>query len=309
MPGASLLGHLFTFLTVSIWSVAFVGNKALLAYIDPIEVMLYRFLLAWAVLMLIHPHWKTIRSWKDELHFFSLGLLGIFVYFLLENFALKFTQASNVGLYMGAIPILTALLAHFFVRDEHFRPLLLVGFLLAMAGMGLILFEGRHFELRLRGDLLALAAAFTFALYSILLKRAPQGYHFLVVTRKSFLYGILLMLLYLPIHGNTLHFDALIHPVVWANLLFLGLFASGLAFILWQRGIEMIGPVVAGNYIYLVPLLTAAAGVALLDEKLTPAMLGGGALILAGLYLAQRRPATVAVTEDDIPKITPNQKD
>ena len=289
----SLSGHLFTFTAIAIWSVAFVGNKILLEYISPIEVMLYRFVLAWVLLLILYPRWRTLRSWRDEWLFFLLGLLGIFVYFLLENCALKFTQASNVGLYMGAIPVLTALLAHFFVRGERFRPTLLLGFVIAVTGMGLILFEGRYFELRLRGDLLALAAAFTFALYSILLKRAPRGYHFLLITRKSFFYAIVLMLFYVLIMDHPLHPWELLNPVVALNTLFLGIFASGLAFILWQRGIETIGPIAAGNYIYLVPLLTAGTGVAVLKENLTHVMLAGGGVILLGLYVSQRRPSSL----------------
>jgi drug/metabolite transporter (DMT)-like permease len=283
-----LTGHLFTFITVTIWSVAFVGNKVLLQYLTPIEIMLYRFTLAWGLLLLLYPRQLFPRSFRDETYFFLLGFLGIFVYFLLENFALRYTQASNVGLYMGAIPILTALLAHFLIRGERFRPALLVGFIVAVAGMGLILFTERHFTLRLRGDLLALAAAATFALYSVALKRAPEGYHFLQIARKSFFYGIALMLLYLLLSSEPTHLEALARPVVWVNLLFLGLFSSGLAFVLWQQGIERIGPVAAGNYIYLVPLLTALTGVIVLSEEITPPMLLGGALILAGLYVAQR---------------------
>ena len=291
MPALSsrLAGHLFTFATIAIWSVAFVGNKVLLSHITPIEVMLYRFTLAWILMLLLAPVTGSIRSWRHELYFFFLGFLGIFVYFLLENYALKFTQAANVGLYMGAIPILTALLAHFFVRNERFRLPLLLGFAVAMAGMGLILFEGRHFELRLRGDLLALAAATVFALYSVLLKRAPEGYTPMLITRKSFFYGILLMLVWQLMRGEQLHTEALKIPAVAANLVFLGLFASGLAFFLWQRGIELIGPVNAGNYIYLVPLLTAVTGVVVLNEKLTGMMIAGGALILLGLWIAQWR--------------------
>ena len=291
MPSRRLAGHLFTFITIAIWSVAFVGNKVLLAHLTPIEIMLYRFLLAWGLLLALYPRWRTLRSWRDEAYFMLLGFLGIFLYFLLENFALRFTQASNVGLYMGAIPVLTALLAHFLVRGERFRTALLLGFLIALARMGLILFSERHFTLRLRGDLLALAGAATFALYSVTLKKAPQDYHFLLIARKSFFYGIVLMLLYLAFAHEPLHLPALKLPVVWLNLLFLGLFSSGLAFILWQQGIERIGPVSTGNYIYLVPLLTALTGVVVLDEEITPAMLTGGALILLGLFVAQRRPA------------------
>ncbi len=289
MSHSRLIGHLFAFVTIAIWSTAFVGNKVLLAYLTPIEIMIDRFALGYVALLLIYPHWRLPRSWRDEGFFFILGALGIFVYFLFENFALMYTQATNVGLFMGAIPLFTAILAHFIIDDEHFSRKLLFGFMLAMTGMGMILFEGHGFELRFRGDVLALFGAITFALYSALLKRAPTGYHTIEITRKSFFYGLILMLLYRLIEGTPLHFAPLSQPVVWGNLLYLGLLSSGLAFLLYQRGIERIGSIAASNYIYLVPLLTAITGVIVLDEMITPMMVASGGLILLGLYVAQRK--------------------
>ncbi len=289
MSHSRLLGHLFAFVTIAIWSTAFVGNKVLLAYLTPIEIMVYRFALGYVALLLIYPHWRRPHSWQDEGFFFILGALGIFIYFLFENFALMYTQATNVGLFMGAIPLFTAILAHFIIDDEHFSRKLLLGFVLAMTGMGMILFEGHSFELRFRGDMLALFGAITFALYSALLKRAPTGYHTIEITRKSFFYGLVLMLLYRLIEGTPLHFTPLSHPVVWGNLLYLGLLSSGLAFLLYQQGIERIGSIAASNYIYLVPLLTAITGVIVLNEQITPMMVAAGGLILLGLYVAQRK--------------------
>ncbi len=284
-----LLGHLFTFLTIVIWSVAFVSNKALLAYITPIENMILRFSLGYLLLMLLYPHWRLPHSLKDELFFMLLGFLGIFIYFLMENFALSYTQATNVGLYMGAIPILTALFAHFITEHERLSRNLLIGFVVAMAGIGLILLEGVGFALRLKGDLLALGAAAVFALYSVILTRAPKAYHYIVITRRSFFYAVIMMLLYIYCSGERYNIQSLSIPTVWMNLLYLGILSSGLAFILWHKGIEQIGSVPASNYIYLVPLITAMTGVAVLDEVLTVRMIIGGILILLGLYLAQRK--------------------
>ncbi len=284
-----LYGHIFAFVTIAIWSTAFVGNKALLAYLTPIEIMIFRFVLAYIALLLIYPHWRLPRSLRDEGFFFVIGTLGIFVYFLFENYALKYTQATNVGLFMGSIPLLTAIIAHFIVKDEHFSLKLLFGFALALVGMGMILFEGREFQMRFRGDLLALMGAVTFALYSALLKLSPPGYHYIEITRKSFFYGLLLMLGWYLWDGNALNFPALTKPVVWANIIYLGLFSSGLAFLLYQQSIERIGSIAASNYIYLVPLLTAITGVLVLNEKITHTMAVGGALILAGLYIAQKK--------------------
>ena len=283
-----LLGHIFTFITVTIWSVAFVGNKVLLDYMTPIEVMIYRFGLAYVLLLVLYPKWKMPTSFKDELYFLLLGFLGIFLYFILENFALKYTQASNVGILMGAIPIFTALLAHMFTDDEKISSKLIIGFIIAMGGMGLILLEGSGFELRLKGDLLALVAAVVFALYSVALKLAPKGYHYMLITRKSFFYGLLMMITYHLIKGNELNYSILNNSAVLVNIVFLGIFASGLAFILWHQGIEKIGSIGASNYIYLVPLLTSITGVIVLDEVITRNMIIGGVLILVGLYVSQK---------------------
>ena len=285
----TLLGHLFTFITVVIWSVAFVSNKVLLAYITPIENMILRFTLGYLLLLLLYPKWRLPHSIKEESFFMLLGFLGIFIYFLLENFALSYTQATNVGLYMGAIPILTALFAHFLTKDEKLSLNLLLGFVMAIFGIGLILLEGRGFTLRLRGDLLALAAAAVFALYSVILRLAPQGYHYIVITRKSFFYAIAMMLTYHFIEGKAFNIHALSTPVVWINILYLGVLSSGLAFILWHKGIEQIGSIPASNYIYLVPLITAITGITVLDETVSMRMVAGGACILLGLYLAQRK--------------------
>jgi len=289
MKKEKLLGHIFTFTTIAIWSVAFVSNKALLAYISPIENMILRFLIAYFLLLLIYPKWELPYSLKDEAKFFILGFLGIFIYFLLENFALKYTQATNVGLYMGAIPLFTAIFAHFLTKDERLSKNIIIGFLVAIIGIGLILLDGVGFKLRLKGDLLAILAAAVFALYSVALKLAPKGYHYIVITRKSFFYGIILMLFYFLLSNKSFNYQALNITTVWLNIAFLGILSSGLAFILWQQGIERIGSIKASNYIYLVPLITAITGIITLNEKLTIKMIIGAILILIGLYIAQKR--------------------
>jgi len=285
-----VVGHIFSFITITIWSVAFVSNKALLSYITPIENMLLRFMIAFFLLTLIYPKDLIPKSFRDELSFAFIGFLGIFLYFILENFALKYTQATNVGLYMGAIPILTAITAHIFSKDEKLSKYLIIGFFIAMVGIAAILLEGAKFEIRLKGDLLALLAALTFSLYSIALKLAPKDYHYIAVTRKSFFYGILFMLIYYIFSNQPpFHWQELKKSVVWLNIVYLGVLSSGLAFILWQQGIEKIGSISASNYIYLVPLITAITGVAFLDESITATMVVGGVLIILGLYISQTR--------------------
>ncbi len=284
-----VLGHIFTFITIAVWSVAFVSNKVLIGYLTPIEIMIFRFMLGYMVLFAVYPYWSLPKSLKDELFFFILGFFGIFIYFLFENFALKWTQAATVGLFMGTIPVLTAIISHLIHKDEYFSKNLLIGFVLSLVGITLILFDGHTFKIRLKGDLLAICGAVTFALYSSLLKKAPKTYHPIVVTRKSFLYGLLLMFVYFFIDDKTLNYKELYKKIVWENIFFLGVFSSGLAFLLYQQGIKRIGSIKASNYIYLIPLLTAITGVLVLKENVTFDMLIAGVLILFGLYIAQKR--------------------
>ena len=250
--------------------------------------MILRFLIAYILLLIIYPKFTLPKSIKDELYFFTLGFLGIFIYFLLENFALKYTQAVNVGLYMGAIPLFTAIIAHFLIKDEKLTKFTIIGFLIAIVGIALILLDGKGFKLRLKGDILALLAAATFGLYSVILKLNSKNLHYIVITRNSFLYGLLLMLIYFYFSGKSFNIEALKLKVVWLNILFLALLSSGLAFVLWQQGIEKIGSIKASNYIYLVPLITAIGAIIILDEHLSSKMIIGGVLILLGLYVAQK---------------------
>ena len=97
------------------------------------------------------------------------GLCGVCLYYLLENIALTFTMASNVGVIISVAPFFTALLSRLFLKQEERLNIgFFIGFLVAMAGIALISFNGSALHLNPVGDLLALLAAFIWACYSIL---------------------------------------------------------------------------------------------------------------------------------------------
>lgn len=109
---------------------------------------------------------------RQEGLFALAGLCGVCLYYLLENIALTYTMASNVGVIISVSPCFTALLTHFLMRgEERLRPTFFAGFAVAMAGICLISFNGSALELDLRGDLLALLAAFVWACYALLSRK------------------------------------------------------------------------------------------------------------------------------------------
>ncbi|WP_028456576.1 DMT family transporter [Chitinilyticum litopenaei] len=284
----ALAGHLLALFAVSVWGTTFVSTKLLLTQLGPVEILFDRFLLAWLVLWLIHPVWRRPEGWRRELHYLALGAFGVTLYFLTENYALTMTQASNVGLLVSSAPLLTALFAHFFTRDERLSRTLLAGSLIAFAGVGLVMFNG-SVVLRLNplGDLLALCAGAMWAVYSILLRRMNQPHGLLYLTRKVFFYGLLTMLPALWLSGYRLAGPVLASTAVWPQLLFLGLIASALCYVVWNAAVQRIGAVKASNYIYLIPAITMLTAVLVLGERITPLSMAGAALIVLGVYVAE----------------------
>lgn len=150
-------GHLSALLTILIWGTTFISTKILLAAFQPVEILFFRFLLGLLALLLIYPHRLKHTDFRQELTFALAGLCGICLYYLLENIALTYTMASNVGVIISVAPFFTAILTHLFLSGaEKLRATFFLGFFVAMIGIFLISFNGSKLELNPMGDCLAL---------------------------------------------------------------------------------------------------------------------------------------------------------
>lgn len=289
MKNQNLLGHLLALITVFIWGVTFISTKILLKELTPVEILFYRFIIAYVVLFLIYPKIQKKINFREEMLFLSLGVTGVTFYFLFENIALQFSLASNVSLLISAAPILTAIVAHFTVGDEKLSHRLIEGFFVAMAGIFLVVFNGKLvLKLNPIGDILAILAALVWAFYSVLLKKIVPDWHPVYVVRKTFFYGLLATVPWLFWFKADLKVSHhLGFPIVF-NILFLGLIASALCYVMWNQSVKRIGVIKSGNYIYLVPLITMITSILVLREKVNGLMILGGLLIFCGVYIAER---------------------
>ena len=301
------LYHLLALAVVAVWGVTFVCTKKLIgAGMHPAAIFAIRFIMAYAgiwVLTLLEK--KPVRlwadSWKDEGVFFFLGITGGSLYFLTENTALAYTQASNVAFLVCVAPVFTALLTLAYKRFFHGRfadgledirvgfPLI-GGTLLALAGMAMVIFDGTRLEVSPKGDLLAWGAALCWALYSLFMSQMTETYGAVFATRKVFFYGLLTILPFLGQTGASFSPAILSQPVVYGNLLFLGLIASLACFIGWNLVMAKLGNVTSTNYVYLNPIFTLITAMILLGERMTPVSGLGCAAILAGVVLSGLRP-------------------
>lgn len=160
---------------------------------------------------------------------------------------------------------------------------------MAILGVALVVFNGSFIlEINPLGDFLTIAAAFSWAFYSLILKRLEPHYATLYITRKVFFYGMLTLLPVLYFEPISFKTEWLFQPVVVMNLVFLGLIASMLCFFTWNSAIKQLGVVRATNYIYVVPLVTLITSAAVLNEHITTIAIIGSACILLGVYVAER---------------------
>ena len=284
-----LLFHLITAGVVTIWGVTFVSTKVLLQHgLGPMDIMFYRFVLAYLCLLMISHKRLWADNWKDELMLMLSGLTGGTLYFIAENNALDISQASNVALLVCTTPIFTALLAHWVFKDP-LRKNMLIGSLIALLGVDL---GGRRIIKKLQinplGDFLSIMAALMWAVYCLILKPLGTRYPTAFITRKVFIYSILSVMVYFLFDPLNINMEILTHPIVIMNLLFLGIVASMLCFIAWNAAVKVLGPSRTANYIYVQPMSTLVLSSIILSEVITLTSLIGAACIIGGVYLAEK---------------------
>ena len=285
------MGHITALITIVIWGTTFISTKILLADFTPIEILFFRFLLGLFVLIAVYPKRLRIKDKKQELTFAAAGLCGICLYYLLENIALTYTTDSNVVVIISVSPFFTASLSHVFLKtEEKLKAGFFTGFIVAMTGICLISFSGSELKLNPVGDILAVIAAFVWAVYSLLMRKISRyGYNTIQTTRRIFTYGILFMLPFLFIFDFHPDFQKIAKPEYALNLIYLGLGASALCFVTWNYAVKVLGAVETSVYIYMVPVITVVTSIAVLKEEITWMAAIGTGLTLIGLLLSESR--------------------
>jgi drug/metabolite transporter (DMT)-like permease len=250
--------------------------------------MVLRFSLAYIGLWIIHPKFYKVRSIKEEMNFFMAGLTGVAGYFLMENTAIIYTSVSNTGLILAAAPLFVAIVTHVFTKDERFHINLLYGFILAMLGIALVIFNGQaNLSVNPFGDFLAIMAGVVWAFYSLAIKRMDNNLSPVYLTRRTFFYGVTIGGLMLFIFEGGTDMSLIVMHGSWFHLAFLGLIASATCYVLWNKAIRLIGAVKTSNYIYLMPMFTMIASAIVLKEEITALMLVGCGFILFGVYVSE----------------------
>lgn len=290
MKRSAVIDNLFAIFTVAIWGVTFVSTKVLIRYgLNPDTIFILRFALAYACTLSLCHNRLFANSLKDEICLIFAGITGGSLYFITENSALGLTSASNVSLIISCTPIFTMVLCKFIFKDK-ISKLAWWGTVMAFTGVGLVVQNGfDYLNVNPLGDLLTVVAAFSWAVYCLILKYLNPLYSNLYINRKVFFYGMVTAMLWSCV-DNSFEWNEFMwrDPYVIGNLFFLGFGASFLCYIMWNRAVKSMGVERTSNYIYLVPPVTIIASSLFLEEAVTLTMIVGASLIIGGVFLSTK---------------------
>lgn len=290
MNNKRITGHVAALFTLIIWGTTYISTKVLLREFQPVEILFFRFVMGLIALFVAYPHVLKGTTKRQEMTFALAGLSGLTLYYLLENIALTYTSASNVGVIISVAPFFTAVMSGIFLKEEKPKIGFYLGFVVAMAGICIISFNGVELNLNPKGDVLALIAAFVWALYAVLSKKiAGYGYNIIQSTRRIFTYGIIFMIPTLFFFDFNFDLTRFRDSVNLLNMIYLGIGASAVCFVTWNFAVKVLGAVKTSIYIYTSPVITVVMSVIILNEKVTFLSAVGIVLTLTGLLLSDAK--------------------
>lgn len=284
----TVLGHILALLTVIIWGVTYLASDYLLESYSDLQLLSLRFLLAWMVLWLIRPKRMKIQSLRQELTILALSLSGVLVYYWMEARAIVYGGGTNVSILISTVPMWTLLLLCLTTK-QTMKPRHLFGFLIAIAGVVLVVYNGAAitFSLELRSVLFAFGACFSWAIYSRLIESLKKV-DTILMTRRMLFYTLIFMIPLTLFTSGVPDLRPLWSLGGGVSIAVLGVLGGGLCYIWWKSAIDRIGVVTATNYIYLSPFITMITAVLLGREDLSLLGIVGTVLILAGILLSNR---------------------
>jgi drug/metabolite transporter (DMT)-like permease len=277
--------------TMALWGSAFAGSKIALEYVPHGVAAMLRFGLG-ALLML---GWLALvgglRLSTRELGRLAVaGLLGVFGYNALFFWGLSLAPSIDGSLLIPVLsPVLTVGAATVLLRERASRPRV-AGLLLGLAGAAVFLagIEGGFGEVgaeRLLGDLIYVAAAATWAAYTLIGRRVLADTDPVRETTFAMVIGaVLLAGLAAPAAPDVAWSE--LPPRFWGTMAYLAIGPTALAFVLFYIGVRRIGPTRTSIMMFLVPVFGSVTAIVLLDESLSPVQVGGAVLMLAGALLA-----------------------
>lgn len=294
MHKSNTLPYLEALFAVIVWGASFIATKIAVGQISPISVVWVRFAMGIPILFIAVFMRKQFAFPKrsEWLYFALLGFLGIFFHQWLQSNGLQTAQATTTAWIVATSPAFIAILG-WLVLKEKLNAIQSFGIILAMAGVLIVVSKGDLASLALGqfgtvGDVLILISAVNWAVFSILSRHGLKEHPSTRLTFWVMTIGWLITTIPFLAQGRMTEISQL-DSRGWTAMLFLGIFTTGLAYIAWFDALGQLPAAQTGAFLFIEPPASMVVAALILNEAVTLTAVLGGAVIIFGIWLVNRK--------------------
>ena len=272
------------------WGLSFIWSSVLLKYYQPVTIIFIRLILSsillFALIFLFGKHEKVEP--KDYKLILLSALFNPFLYFLGENYGLKYSSPTIAAVIIATIPVFSPVIGYLSFR-ERLTPVNFVGIAVSFAGVILMLIT-RNLSLATdyKGIVFLFCAVLAALLYTVTLRKLTMKYSAIVLVANQNLIGIFLFLPFFLIFEVKGAMAVPITGEIITSMLLLAILASSVAFVFFAHSVKLLGISKSNIFSNLIPVFTAIFSYFLLSESFTLQKIVGIALVIGGVYLSER---------------------
>ncbi|CAH0300679.1 DMT family transporter [Peribacillus simplex] len=282
----TLIGSLFLILASSIWGGMYVVVKVVVAVIPPLELVWIRYLIALVALVFIG--FVTKQKWKIKRKhigiIIAISIVGYVISIVTQETGTMLSTAQMGAIITSTTPAFMVVFASLILKERlTFKKAISV----SLATIGVIIIVGID-DINMSsmlGGISLIIAALTWALMSVLIKCLPSDYSQIVINTYATLIAFVVLTPLVITRLPKININELSDPTIWGGLLYLGVISTAIAFLLWNRGLQILNASSGGVFFFFQPVVGTLLGWLILGETISITFWAGSFLILLGVLI------------------------
>ena len=282
--------YFYALTAMLLWGMSFIWSSVLLQYYEPVTIIFIRLVISSALLyaFMFVSGQKVKLERKDFFLVFLSALFNPFLYFLGENYGLKYSTPTISAVIIATIPLFSPVIAYITFK-ERLTPINFIGIAISFCGVILMLVT-RSLSLvaDVRGVIFLFGAVFAALLYSVTLRKLTENYSAVLLVATQNLIGVFLFMPFFVIFELKTTISVTVTAEVVTSMLLLAILASSVSFVFFAHSVKLLGMSKTNIFSNLIPVFTAIFSYFLLSESFSPQKIAGIGLVISGVYLSER---------------------